>query len=76
MNQLPDDKRQWQYNYNSVAHLRPKIDQLSSMFIEKFHKDDFMKLQRQLENETELMREAYGEGEEEKVDMNILRKIK
>ncbi|MDE1392083.1 MULTISPECIES: MobP2 family relaxase [Bacillus subtilis group] len=66
MNQLPDDKRQWQYNYNSIVHLRPKIDQLSSMFIEKFHKDDFIKLQRQLENETELMREAYGEGEEEK----------
>ncbi|MEK5500997.1 MobP2 family relaxase [Bacillus sp. FSL M8-0168] len=66
MNQLPDDKRQWQYNYNSIAHLRPKIDQLSSMFIEKFHKDDFMELQRQLQNETELMREAYGEGEEEK----------
>ncbi|MCY9746949.1 MobP2 family relaxase [Paenibacillus larvae] len=66
MRELPVDKRQWQYNYNSIAHVRPKIDELSEKYILKYHKKNFIQLKEQLREEMELMKEAYGEGEEDK----------
>ncbi|WP_242305151.1 relaxase MobL, partial [Bacillus cereus group sp. BfR-BA-01449] len=30
--QLPSDKRQWQYSYNTIQPLKPQIDELSSRY--------------------------------------------
>ncbi len=69
MKELPEDKKQWQYNYNSISHVRDKIDQLSDMYIEKYHKKDFEELKERLE-EIEMMKEAYGGSEEDKQRYN------
>lgn len=66
MKELPSDKRQWQYNYNSLDHVRHKIDQLSEMYINKYHKKEFAELKARLDTEMETMKEAYGEGDEDK----------
>lgn len=64
--ELPEDKKQWQYNYNSISHVRDKIDQLSDMYIEKYHKKEFKELKEKLEEEMKIMKEAYGGREEDK----------
>ncbi|MGU9545613.1 MobP2 family relaxase [Bacillus cereus] len=66
MKELPEDKKQWQYNYNSISHVRDKIDQLSDMYIEKYHKKEFKELKEKLEEEMKIMKEAYGGSEEDK----------
>lgn len=66
MRELPKDKRQWKYNYNSLKDVRPKIDQLSTIYLQKYHKKEFEELKKRLMIETELKREAYGEGDKEK----------
>ncbi|WP_240678661.1 MobP2 family relaxase [Bacillus cereus] len=70
MKELPEDKKQWQYNYNSISHVRDKIDQLSDMYIEKYHKKEFEELKERLEEEMEMMKEAYGGSEEDKQRYN------
>ncbi|MDR5021428.1 hypothetical protein FOL75_05015 [Bacillus thuringiensis] len=66
MKDLPEDKRQWQYNYNSISHVRDKIDQLSEMYIQKYHKKEFKELKDRLDNEMQVMKDAYGEGDEDR----------
>lgn len=63
---LPEDRRQWNYNQNSIRHLRPMIDEMSRRYIEKYHATDFIKLTKKLDQETLIMKEAYGEGKKEK----------
>ncbi|KAB2434929.1 hypothetical protein F8166_19400, partial [Bacillus cereus] len=69
MKELPEDKKQWQYNYTSISHVRDKIDQLSGMYIEKYHKKEFEELKEKLE-EMKIMKEAYGGSEEDKQRYN------
>ncbi|WP_088338626.1 MobP2 family relaxase [Bacillus cereus] len=70
MKELPEDKKQWQYNYTSISHVRDKIDQLSGMYIEKYHKKEFEELKEKLEEEMKIMKEAYGGSEEDKQHYN------
>lgn len=61
-NRLPEDKRQWQYSYNSLKPLRPYIDQLSKRYIEKYHKQDYEQFIKKLNTEVDILKRAYGEG--------------
>ncbi|WP_225988135.1 MobP2 family relaxase, partial [Bacillus cereus] len=70
MKELPEDKKQWQYNYNSISHVRDKIDELSDMYIEKYHKEEFEELKEKLDEEMKIMKEAYGGSEEDKKRYN------
>lgn len=38
------ERRYWNYNQNSFAEIRPKIDDLSNLFIQNDHRDDFDRL--------------------------------
>ena len=38
---LPEDKRQWQYGYNSLNAVKPLLDELTSYYIKNYKKDDF-----------------------------------
>lgn len=60
---LPEDKRQWHYNYNSLSEVRPLLDQLTKYYIDNYKKDEFKKLEDILDKETEYLKELYGEGE-------------
>ena len=59
---LPEDRKQWNYNYNTINHVRPLIDKMTDIYIEKYHKDDFLKLKEELKKQELNLKEAYGEG--------------
>lgn len=60
---LPEDKRQWQYGYNSINEVKPVLDELTSYYIKNYKKDDFEELIKSLDAEEEYLKEVYGEGE-------------
>lgn len=64
-NKLPDDKRLWKYNMNSMKELRPLIDEFSTTYINLYHKEDMQKLISALDKQTELNQEIYGTGTKE-----------
>ena len=59
---LPEDRKQWNYNYNTINHVRPLIDKMTDIYIEKYHKDDFLKLKEELKKQELNLKEAYGKG--------------
>ena len=59
---LPEDRKQWNYNYNTLNHVRPLIDKMTEIYIEKYHKEDFSKLKEELKKQELNLKEAYGEG--------------
>ena len=63
---LPADKRQWKYNMNGMKKLRPEIDRLSKMYIDRYHAKDFHNLQLELEKEQAYLKSVYGSGKKEK----------
>ncbi|MGG0456540.1 MobP2 family relaxase [Bacillus mycoides] len=64
--QLPSDKRQWQYSYNTIQPLKPEIDKLSSRYIQHHHKKDYDQFLQKLDKEVQVFKEAYGEGKYDK----------
>ncbi|PGC10292.1 hypothetical protein COL99_23375 [Bacillus toyonensis] len=64
--QLPSDKRQWQYSYNTIQPLKPEIDELSSRYIQHHHKKDYDQFLQKLDKEVLVFKEAYGEGKYDK----------
>ncbi|HDR7761564.1 TPA: hypothetical protein QCY16_005251 [Bacillus cereus] len=64
--QLPSDKRQWQYSYNTIQPLKPEIDELSRRYIQHHHKKDYEQFLKKLDKEVQVFKEAYGEGKYDK----------
>lgn len=64
--QLPSDKRQWQYSYNTIQPLKPEIDELSRQYIQHHHKKDYDQFLQKLDKEVQVFKEAYGEGKYDK----------
>jgi len=62
MNHLPSDKKQWRYGYQSINEARPYIDDITTIYLQKFHSDDMEQLHQQLGEEVNVMKEMYGEG--------------
>lgn len=58
--QLPDDKRMWKYKMNAISHVRPEIDKLTTLYIEKHFKAEFKDFQKQLDKEIEVHKRMYG----------------
>ena len=58
---LPRDKRQWQYNYNTMQRARPLIDNLSKYYINNYKREEFKDLVNRLNKEDEFYKDAYGE---------------
>lgn len=63
LDMLPGDKRLWKYNNNAIKEYRPLVDELSKMFIEKYHKDDYAELNKLLTHREEQYRNAYGKSD-------------
>ncbi|MDD3224602.1 MAG: MobP2 family relaxase, partial [Clostridium sp.] len=59
---LPEDKRQWNYNYNTLKDVRPLIDKMSNLYIEKYKKEEFTTLENELKMQQQKLKEAYGVG--------------
>lgn len=61
--QLPDDMRLWKYNNNAMNFIRPEIDSFISMYINKYHPEDFKEFEDMLTAEMNFRKEIYGDGE-------------
>lgn len=58
---MPDVNRNlWNYNNPIMHSLKKEIDQLSSSYLEKYHKDDWMQFQKMIAEQAEKYKEAYG----------------
>lgn len=57
---LPEDKRLWKYNMNAIADVRPELDKLTNMYIEKNFKKEFEDFKIQLNKEVEVYKKTYG----------------
>lgn len=64
----------WNYNRNIMKDLRPKIDEISNMFIERYKKEDFEYLVNRLEEREAGYTESYG-GENIKYKENKLKDL-
>ncbi|CUQ30325.1 MobP2 family relaxase [Clostridium baratii] len=60
---LPEDKKQWNYNYNSLSEVRPYLDKLTKYYIENYKKKEYKELIERLDKEEIELKEIYGEGE-------------
>lgn len=58
--QLPEDRRIWKYGMNGMKELRPEINKLTEMYIEKHFKKEFVEFKKQLDNEVKLYERTYG----------------
>ncbi|UOQ95075.1 relaxase MobL [Halobacillus shinanisalinarum] len=65
-NHLPQDKRQWHYGYQMLNPIRPKIDQITTEYLNKYHPKDMQQLHVKLEQEVDELKKAYGDGPKDK----------
>lgn len=61
---LPENRGVCNYKNSAMAHLRPRIDALADLYIEKYHKDDFEVLQTKLRLQEAKYQAAYGESDD------------
>jgi len=52
--------RYWNYNQNSIAHLRGKIDEISDLFIKRYHSEEFKEMISKMEDEARKQENIYG----------------
>ena len=57
---LPENRGVANYNNSAMAHLRSEIDQLSMMYIDKYHKDEYEQLIKHLYRQNEAFKLSYG----------------
>ena len=65
MKLLPKDKKQWQYNYNTLCKVRPILDKITTQFIEENMNEEFKELNKLLDDHEERLKNLYGEGKYE-----------
>lgn len=60
---MPNCKKSlWNYNSNIMKPLQSQIDDISNLYLQKYHADDFKKLKDMLQKQSELYKRAYGDG--------------
>lgn len=63
-NNLPANKQYWNYNSTNLGNLnRKNLDELSRLYIQKFHVQDYEEFKQNVKKQQEKYREAYGDGE-------------
>lgn len=61
---LPADKRYWNYNSTNLGNQNRKyLDELSRLYIKKFHKEDFERFRENVKKQQDKYEKAYGKGE-------------
>ena len=63
-NNLPANKQHWNYNSTSMGSLnRKNLDELSRLYIQKFHQKDYEAFKDNVKKQQEKYKEAYGDGD-------------
>lgn len=60
---LPEDKRQWNYNQNSIKDVRKDIDKMINIYLEKYQKEDYENFKTMSEKLQKSYRIDYGNSE-------------
>lgn len=63
-NKLPESKRDWKYRMNKIAKLRPEIDKITDIWLNKYGSEEFAKYKTAAQNEQAKQTEAYGKNSE------------
>lgn len=63
-NKLPESKRDWKYQMNKIAKLRPEIDKITDIWLNKYGSEEFTKYKTAAQNEQAKQTEAYGKNSE------------
>lgn len=58
--QLPTDRRQWNYNQNSIKDLRGDIDKMIDIYLQQYQKEDYEKFKEVSKKLQEAYRITYG----------------
>lgn len=60
---MPDVSRNlWNYNNSIIAKLRDNIDEITTMYIEKYHTKEYEELLERIETQEQVYRTAYGDS--------------
>lgn len=57
---LPEQRNNWKYKVNKIAHLRPEIDKITDMYLSKYKADEHKQFKKLAANQAQLYQEAYG----------------
>ncbi len=63
---LPDDKRQWHYGYNTMKEANKYLDEMTEYYIKTYKRKEYEELLKKLDKQEQILKEAYGEGGREK----------
>ena len=53
---------QWNYNNNSLKHIRPEIDKITDMYIKQYHPKEFEDFKDKLFQQSNIYKSTYGEN--------------
>lgn len=61
---LPENKQYWNYNSTNLGNQnRKNLDELSRLYIQKFHQKDYEEFKQNVSRQQEKYKRAYGDGE-------------
>lgn len=63
---LPDDKRQWHYGYNTMKEANKYLDEMTEYYIKTYKRKEYEELLEKLDKQEQILKEVYGEGGREK----------
>lgn len=63
---LPENKRYWNYGYENINHIKPKLNQLTKNYIEKNYKEEYKEFIDRLDKEVDVLKKTYGEGDQKR----------
>ncbi|SDJ00360.1 MobP2 family relaxase [Alteribacillus bidgolensis] len=61
-NQLPSNKRYWNYGYQNINHVKPALNDLTKRYIDTYFKEEMKQLETKLNKEEKVLKRTYGEG--------------
>lgn len=59
-NHLPKQRNDWNYKTNKIAHLRPELDKITDMYLNKYKSEEFTQFKSLVENQGQIYKKAYG----------------
>ncbi|MYL43960.1 MobP2 family relaxase [Virgibacillus salexigens] len=72
---LPENQRYWNYGYQNINHIKPKLNELTKNYIDKHYRKEYQEFERLLDEEVNVLKKSYGEGKQKKYEQYKQNKI-
>ncbi|WP_025731348.1 MobP2 family relaxase [Heyndrickxia ginsengihumi] len=76
LKELESVDKPWRYSDTKMTNIRPKLDELTTLYLKTYHKKDLKELDKVFEDEKEFLIENYGEGDKDGGKANERKKNK